>query len=66
MRDLPRVVATTPIGKAVDVTFLRGGKEQSAKVTVDRLEEAEKQASLAQQPDPAAVRGGAPRQDPWP
>jgi serine protease Do len=50
MRDLPRVVASTPIGKSVDIAFLRGGKEQTAKVTVDRLEEAEKQASLDKQP----------------
>ena len=61
MRDLPRMVADEPIGKSVDVTFLRDGKEQAAKVTVERLEEAEKQASLAkpstQQPA-AAERPG--------
>ncbi|NJO53610.1 MAG: DegQ family serine endoprotease [Bacteroidales bacterium] len=60
MRDLPRVVAATPIGKAVDIVFLRNGKEQAAKVTVERLDEAEKQASLAkptQQP-PVAERTG--------
>ena len=62
MRDLPRVVAATPIGKAVDIVFLRNGKEQAAKVTVERLDEAEKQASSAkpapQQQQPAADRPG--------
>ncbi|ALK10681.1 DegQ family serine endoprotease [Blastochloris viridis] len=61
MRDLPRVVAATPIGKSVEIAFLRGGKEQSAKVMVDRLEEAEKQAALdkpAPQQAPAAEQPG--------
>ncbi|BBF91384.1 Do family serine endopeptidase [Blastochloris tepida] len=62
MRDLPRVVAATPIGKAVDIVFLRNGKEQTTKVTVERLEEAEKQASTTkpspQQQQPAAARPG--------
>ncbi|KAA5603195.1 Do family serine endopeptidase [Blastochloris sulfoviridis] len=61
MRDLPRVVAATPIGKAVDIVFLRNGKEQAAKVTVERLDEAEKQASSAKpapQQQPAADRPG--------
>src|SRR4029453_9141755 len=28
-RDLPRVVAATPVGKAVDVVVMRKGKEQT-------------------------------------
>ncbi len=39
MRDLPRVVAESPVGKAVDVTVLRDGKEETVKVTLGRLED---------------------------
>jgi len=42
MRDLPRIVADTPIGRAVDVVVLRKGKEMTLKVKVGRLEEGEK------------------------
>ena len=42
MRDLPRVVAESPVGKAVDVVLLRDGKETSVKVTLGRLEDGEK------------------------
>ena len=44
MRDLPRVVAESPVGKAVDVVLLRDGKEMTVKVTLGRLEDDEKQA----------------------
>ena len=44
MRDLPRVVAESPVGKAVDVVVIRDGKEQTVKVTLGRLEEGEKLA----------------------
>ena len=44
MRDLPRVVAESPVGKAVDVVLLRDGKEMTIKVTLGRLEDGEKQA----------------------
>ncbi|WP_370340655.1 DegQ family serine endoprotease [Shinella oryzae] len=44
MRDLPRVVAESPVGKAVDVVLLRNGKEMTVKVTLGRLEDGEKQA----------------------
>jgi len=43
MRDLPRVVAESPVGKAVDVVLLRNGKEMTVKVTLGRLEDGEKQ-----------------------
>lgn len=39
MRRLPRMVAETAIGKTVDVTVLRAGKELKLKVTVGELEE---------------------------
>ena len=46
MRDLPRIVADTKIGKEVDVKIVRKGEEQTVKITVGRLEEGEKVASL--------------------
>src|SRR5690606_2526462 len=41
MRDLPRVVAETEVGKAVPVKVLRGGAEIVVNVTLGRLEAAE-------------------------
>ncbi|WP_237684446.1 DegQ family serine endoprotease [Pseudaminobacter soli (ex Zhang et al. 2022)] len=45
MRDLPRVVAESSVGKAVDVILIRKGAEQTVKVTLGRLEDGEKLAS---------------------
>ena len=42
MRDLPRIVAETPVGKSVDVVVLRKGKEETVHVTLGRLEDGEK------------------------
>ncbi|MBE7184955.1 MAG: DegQ family serine endoprotease [Methylobacterium mesophilicum] len=39
MRDLPRVVAESPVGKAVDVQIVRKGKQETVKVTLGRLED---------------------------
>lgn len=39
MRDLPRIVAESPVNKEVDVVILRDGKEQTVKVTLGRLED---------------------------
>ncbi|MCY0146251.1 DegQ family serine endoprotease [Hoeflea sp. G2-23] len=50
MRDLPRVVAESPVGKAVDVTVIRKGEEQTVKVTLGRLEDSDQLAS-AEDPD---------------
>jgi serine protease Do len=50
-RDLPRIVAASPVGKAVDVIIVRKGKEELKKVTLGRLEDGERQAS-ATQPTP--------------
>jgi serine protease Do len=44
MRDLPRVVAESPVGKAVDVILIRKGEEQTVKVTLGRLEDGERVA----------------------
>jgi serine protease Do len=43
MKDLPRIVAETPVGKDVPVTVVRKGKEETQTVKLGRLEDAEKQ-----------------------
>ncbi|BDV39969.1 serine protease [Methylocystis bryophila] len=43
--DLPKVVALTPVGKAVEIVVIRDGKEQTRRVTLGRLEESEKLAT---------------------
>ncbi len=53
MRDLPRIVADTPVGKEVDVVVIRKGKEQTLKVTVGRLKEDEKVAETETKKDTA-------------
>ena len=45
VRELPRMVADTPISKTVPVTVLRKGKEVTVDVALGRLEEGEKLAS---------------------
>ena len=44
-RDLPKIVAMTPVGKDVEVGIVRGGKDQALTVKLGRLQDAE-QASL--------------------
>jgi serine protease Do len=46
MRDLPRVVADTPVGKDVPVLIIRKGKEETLTVKLGRLEDGERQVSL--------------------
>ncbi len=53
MRDLPRVVADTPVGKDVDVTIVRKGKEEKHVVKLGRLEDGEKLAALTPNKDAA-------------
>lgn len=48
MRDLPRMVADTPVGKEVDVTVFRKGKEVTLKVNLGRLDEDEKKVASAE------------------
>ncbi|MEF3367751.1 Do family serine endopeptidase [Methylocystis sp. 9N] len=60
-RDLPKLVAATPVGKDVELVILRGGKEQTKKVKLGRLEDGEKVATRdtgAEKPEPA---GPAPQ-----
>lgn len=44
-RDLPKLVAATPVGKEIDLVIMRGGKEQTKTVKLGRLEDGEKVAS---------------------
>ncbi|MRG56922.1 serine protease Do [Phyllobacterium sp. YR620] len=44
VKDLPRVVAESPVGKEVDVVVIRKGKEQTVKVKLGRLEDTDQQA----------------------
>ncbi|MFZ0401968.1 MAG: Do family serine endopeptidase, partial [Pseudolabrys sp.] len=50
MRDLPKIVADTPVGKDVEVIVIRKGKEEKVSVKLGRLED-EKQASLNNKQD---------------
>src|SRR5207302_10374235 len=47
MRDLPRVVADTTVGKAVEVIIIRKGQQERKTVTLGRLEDGEKQMAAA-------------------
>jgi serine protease Do len=47
MKDLPRIVADTPVGKDVPVVVVRKGKEETKTVKLGRLEDAEKQQVAA-------------------
>ncbi|MGK9054159.1 Do family serine endopeptidase [Neorhizobium sp. CSC1952] len=68
MRDLPRIVAESPVGKEVDVVILRDGKEQTVKVPLGRLEDSAEPQEDAGQPvlpedqgnDMTAPDNGAP------
>jgi len=59
MRKLPRMVAETPIGEAVDVVVWRKGKRVTVKVDLGELDE-EKVASIESQPDPSDESGDIP------
>jgi serine protease Do len=56
--DLPRIVASTPVGQKVDVVIVRKGEEQTKAVTLGRLEDTDKpQPANIRQPEPeSAVR----------
>jgi serine protease Do len=51
-RDLPRIVASTPVGKAVDVSIMRKGKELTKSVTLGRLEDNDRQQQASLNPPP--------------
>lgn len=46
MRDLPKIVADTPVGKDVEVVIIRKGVEEKRTVKLGRLEDTVQQASL--------------------
>ena len=54
MRDLPRTVADTPVGKDVEVIVVRKGKEEKKIVKLGRLEDGEK-------PQPASAKTTTPQ-----
>ena len=47
-RELPKIVAMTPVGKEVDVGVLRDGKEVIKKITLGRLEDGETKLAKAE------------------
>src|ERR1700676_2315346 len=47
MRDLPRIVADTPVGRDVEVIVVRKGQQETKTVTLGRLEDGEKQMAEA-------------------
>ena len=47
MRDLPKIVADTPVGKDVEVVVIRNGKEVTKTVKLGRLDDGEKLAALS-------------------
>jgi serine protease Do len=51
MRDLPKIVAETPVGKDVEVVIIRKGKEEKLTVKLGRLEDSVKQAVLTPKKD---------------
>jgi serine protease Do len=59
-RDLPRIVASTPVGKSVDVTIVRKGQELQRSVTLGRLEEGEAAQRQASVNPPAGTAPEAP------
>jgi serine protease Do len=54
MRDLPKIVGDTPVGKDVPVVIIRKGKEETKTVRLGRLEDT---------PQPASVKTDAPAED---
>ncbi len=63
-RDLPRIVASTPVGKSVEVAIVRKGQELKRSVTLGRLEEgeaAQRQASVNPPPGNAPEAPNATR-----
>ncbi|MDN2566151.1 DegQ family serine endoprotease [Aquibium sp. A9E412] len=55
MRDLPRLVAESPVGKQVSVTIVRKGERQTVSVTLGRLEDMDQAAAEDGGEDEGAV-----------
>jgi serine protease Do len=58
MRDLPRVVAESPVGQDVDVVLMRDGKQQTVKVTLGKLDDSNDAAAAASPTSPAPAPDG--------
>src|SRR3954468_3071894 len=52
-KDLSRVVADTAVGKEVDVIIIRKGQEETKKVTLGRLQDADKVQAAVKSDEPA-------------
>jgi serine protease Do len=63
MEDLPRKVATTPVGKTVPVVVLRDGKRKTIEVTIGELSEPELAQAEAGGESSGAARFGMAVQD---
>ncbi len=59
MRGLPKIVAQTPIGKAVDVDVLRKGQKKTVQIAVGLLEDDEGPEAKPEKPD-AKPQGESP------
>ncbi|MEX0627006.1 MAG: Do family serine endopeptidase [Cucumibacter sp.] len=55
MRDLPRIVAVTPVGKQVKVKIFRGGEASEVEVMLGRLEQAEMRLAEATPEPPEEI-----------
>jgi serine protease Do len=56
MRDLPRIVAETEIGKRVTVGIIRSGRPRQVKLTVGRLDEPDEDESATDTSPPASAK----------
>jgi len=59
MRELPRIVANTEIGKIVDVVVLRKGKRKTLKVTIAELQESESEVASTTPEKPGTAELGS-------
>ena len=55
-RDLPKIVASEPVGKEVEIVVVRQGKQLTKTIKLGRLEENEKQIALAAKHDDAGKK----------
>jgi serine protease Do len=61
--DLPRIVASTPVGTQVEMVVQRDGKRKQLTATVGELDEAQTLAELDREPDQGAAGFGLRVQD---
>ncbi|HUI20161.1 MAG TPA: Do family serine endopeptidase [Methylocella sp.] len=58
-RDLPKIVASEPVGKEVEIVVMRQGKQVTKTIKLGRLEENEKQIALAAKHEDGGKKGMA-------